>query len=102
MLEKVNLKDFVRTSQLRRVKGRVIGEKGKTKKVIAELTDCAIVIRDYSVAIIGKTVDVAMTVKALRSLIRGAPHSKVYAFLERSRKIRIEKKEEEEFFSPEP
>jgi len=98
MLEKLNLKDFVRTSQLRRVKGRVIGAKGKSKKVISELTDTAIVIRDYDVVIIGRTVDVDITIKALRSLIRGAPHSKVYSFLERSRKLREVKKEEEEAF----
>jgi len=98
MLEKLNLKDFARKSQLRRVKGRVIGAKGKSKNVISELTDTSIVIRDYDVAIIGRTVDVDITLKALRSLIRGAPHANVYSFLERSRRLREVKKEEEEAF----
>ena len=98
LLGKINMKDFVRQSQLNRVKGRVIGIKGKAKKVISDLTDTAMVIRDYDIAIIGRTVDVDITIKALLLLIRGAPHSKVYNFLERNRKLREFKKEEEEAF----
>ncbi len=88
MLEKINLKDHVRSSRVRTVLGRVIGERGRTKEIIAEMTGCFISIQDSTIAIIGDTEDVALAVHALRSLINGSPHAKVYAYLERNRKLK--------------
>jgi len=96
MLEKINLKKHLRPSRLKTVKGRIIGEKGRTKELISELTDCAIAIKDYDIGIIGKTADVDIARHALISLIQGAPHSHVYSYLEKSRKLRKFKLEEEE------
>ena len=96
MFEKVNLKDRIRVSRLKTIKGRIIGEKGRAKDVMSELTDCDITVKDYIVGIIGKAVDVDVAVHAINELANGAPHSKVYSYLEKSRKIRILKLEEEE------
>ena len=87
MIEKINLKKHVRPSRLKTVVGRIIGEKGRTKEIIMEMTGCDIAIHDYNIAIIGETDDVGIALQAIRSLIHGSPHSSVYAYLERSRKF---------------
>jgi len=90
MMEKLNLKRYVKPSRLTTIKGRIIGLGGKTKRIIAGLSDCEIALKDNIVAIIGKTSDVDICARAIRSLIQGSPHSSVYAFLEKSRKIKKE------------
>jgi ribosomal RNA assembly protein len=91
MMEKINLKQLARPSRLSTIKGRIIGLKGKTKKLIAQLSDCEIAVKDSIIAIIGATSDVDVVLRALKSLIQGSPHSSIYAFLEKNRKIRKEK-----------
>ncbi len=85
MLELINLKSYVRPSRIRQVKGRVIGEKGKAKKVISELAECDMVVKDNTVALLGKTENVALASKAVRLLIGGSPHASVYTFLENNK-----------------
>lgn len=99
MFERLNIKDYTRSSRLQTIKGRLIGTKGRAKDVISELTDCDIAIKDYSVGIIGKTSDVDVAVSAIKDIIGGLPHAKIFAYLEKSRKIRLEKIEEQEDFS---
>lgn len=96
MFEKINLKKHLRRSRLRTVKGRIIGEKGRTKELISELTGCSLAIKDYDVGIIGKTSDVEVARRAIISLIQGAPHSHIYAYLEKSRKLSKESLDEKE------
>ena len=96
MIEKLNLKKHVRSSRVSTIKGRIIGLGGRTKKIIAGLTDCSIALKDNTVAIIGKTSDVEIAKSAILSLIHGSPHSSVYTFLERNRKM---KKEEDQIFN---
>jgi len=98
MLEKINLKKLARPSRLATIKGRIIGLKGKTKSLISELSGCDLAVKDSTVAIIGNTEDVDVAKKAVTSLIQGSPHSSVYAFLEKSRKIRKEKIDFDEDF----
>ena len=83
--EKVNIKKYVRESRVKTAMARVIGKEGRTKKVLSELTGCAIAIKDNIVGIIGKTDDLDIALLAVTSLIRGKPHAKVYSSLERTR-----------------
>jgi len=92
ILEKINIKKQVRPSRLRQIKARIIGSKGKAKKTMEELTNCSIVLNKNIVTVLGKIEDVNNATRALLSLIRGSPHSKVYSFLERARKERKEEK----------
>lgn len=94
MISKINLKKFVRPSRLKAVVGRIIGEKGRTKEIIMEMTGCDIAVHDYNVAVIGDTEDVEIALHALRSLIGGSPHASVYAYLERNRKFRKYREED--------
>jgi ribosomal RNA assembly protein len=91
MMEKINLRKIVRPSRIQTIKARIIGLDGKTKRIISELTDCEVAIKDKIVAMIGKTEDVGIAKRAVTSLIQGSPHSSVYAFLEKNRRIMKEK-----------
>ena len=96
-LKKIDIKLYVKPSRLNIVKGRIIGQKGKTKKVIERLSECKIILSDHIVAIIGKIKNVEMTYQAIITLIRGSPQSKVYALLERSHeRIQLDEEEIEE------
>lgn len=85
MLEKINVKNYVRASRLKQVKGRVIGEKGKAKRTISLLSDCHILMKDSTVAILGETELIPAASKAIMMIIRGISHSTVYSFLEKQR-----------------
>lgn len=88
MMDVIRIKEAVRPSRIKTVLGRLIGEKGRTKKIISELSDCSIAIKDYDIAIIGTTTDVPLAIHAINSLIHGAPHSSVYAYLEKNRRLK--------------
>jgi ribosomal RNA assembly protein len=68
-------------NNLVRVKGRLIGEKGKARKLIEELTNTAISISDHTVAIAGKLENVEVARRAIEMLIAGRPHSVVWKYL---------------------
>jgi ribosomal RNA assembly protein len=72
-------------SDLRRVKGRIIGMNGKTRKIIEELTEADVVVYGHTVGIIGKVEQVEAAREAIQMLIRGSLHSTVYRFLHRKR-----------------
>jgi ribosomal RNA assembly protein len=73
-------------SDLRRVKGRIIGMNGKTRKIIEELTEADVVVYGHTVGIIGKIEQVEAAREAIQMLIRGSLHSTVYRFLHRKRR----------------
>ncbi len=91
---KIDIKNFVRESRLKEAISRVIGSRGKTKKLISQLSECDIVIHEHIVAAIGPSDNIAVVQDALVSLIRGSKPSKVYSFLERQR-ARLRKLAEE-------
>jgi ribosomal RNA assembly protein len=73
-------------SDLRRVKGRIIGMNGKTRNIIEELTEADVVVYGHTVGIIGKIEQVEAAREAIQMLIRGSLHSTVYRFLHRKRR----------------
>lgn len=66
---------------LKRVKGRIIGEKGKAWRVIEETTKVYLSVYRHFVAFIGSFEDVILASEAVRRLINGVPHKAVYNFL---------------------
>ena len=87
----IDLKEYVGDSpnHLTRVKGRIIGEKGKTRRIIEEITGVDISIYENYIAIIGDYEESTIAREAIEMLIRGQQHSTVYKFLEREmRKLR--------------
>ncbi len=84
VLEIINLKELVRSkNQIKRVKGRVIGEKGKSREFIENITDTYISVYGKTVAVIGSYENVYLARQALLKLINGSPHSKVNSWLEK-------------------
>jgi len=82
-LHVIDLKYTVGDSRnnLVRVKGRIIGEKGKARKLIEELTNTAIAVSEHAVAIAGKLENVEIARRAIEMLISGSPHSVVWKYL---------------------
>jgi ribosomal RNA assembly protein len=80
--------DYVgkKESHLLRVKARVIGREGKTKRVIEGLTGGILAIYGHTVAVIAdfETMDIAK--KAIDMLLSGSEHPTVYRYLEREMK----------------
>jgi len=71
---------------LKRIKGRIIGQKGKTRRVIETLTGVKISVYGKTVSLIGYPEQIKVAREAIEMLIKGTPHSTVYTFLERKRR----------------
>jgi len=80
----VDLKQIVgdAPNHLRRVKGRVIGEKGRARRTLEEMTGTDINVGDYEVAIIGDYERAIAAKKAVEMLVEGRMHSTVYKYLD--------------------
>jgi ribosomal RNA assembly protein len=82
----IDLKQYIgdAPNHLQRVKGRIIGEKGKARKTIEEMTGTYITVYDNYVAIIGDYETASIAKQAIEMLIQGRQHSTVYRYLERA------------------
>jgi ribosomal RNA assembly protein len=72
-------------SDIKRVKGRIIGANGKTRKLIEELTDASVVVYGHTVGFIGTFEQVDAARNAVQMLINGSQHHTVYRYLQRKR-----------------
>jgi ribosomal RNA assembly protein len=78
----IPLKDYAHSDKaLTRLKGRVIGEKGKIKGQIQEATDSYISIYGSTIAIIAKIDTMEYAKEAVGMLIDGARHTGVLGYL---------------------
>ena len=69
-------------NDLQRHKGRLIGEGGRTRELMEELTGASVVIYGSTLGIIGDPEQVDAVREAAEMIIDGAPHGTVYSFLE--------------------
>ncbi len=83
LFEKINLKNYTKKKDFRRIRGRIIGKGGKALRILQDLTKCFFEINDNEVGIIGPPENIQNAQEAIISLIRGAKHSNVYFFLEK-------------------
>ncbi|MDT7860647.1 MAG: KH domain-containing protein [Saccharolobus sp.] len=85
-LEVIDLKTLIGNNpdSIRRIKGRVIGESGKTKKIIQEYTGVSISIYGHIIGIVGPHEQVQIAKKAIELLIEGKEHRTVYKFLDKA------------------
>lgn len=82
-----NLKDYLSTDKaITRVKGRIIGEKGRMKKEIENATESKISVFGNTVGIISKIDTIEYAKDAILKIIDGAEHSSVYFYLAKARK----------------
>ncbi|WP_135365831.1 KH domain-containing protein [Halosimplex halophilum] len=69
-------------NDLQRHKGRLIGEDGRTRELMEELSGASVVIYGSTMGIIGGPEQVDTVREAAEMIIEGAPHGTVYSFLE--------------------
>lgn len=86
----IDVSNFVGDSRdaLRRVLGRVIGERGRARLLFEETTRTYISVYRKYVAIIGRFEDVEVARRGVLMLIEGKPHKVVYNFLFEERRRR--------------
>lgn len=86
-LEVIDLRDYAGKSanSIERIRGRVIGEKGKSRRVIEELTKCYLSVFGRTVAIVGDVGEVQLAAEAVRSLASGSQHKTVFNTLQKAR-----------------
>jgi ribosomal RNA assembly protein len=92
----IDLRDYFGKSKsdIQRVKGRVIGKSGKTRRLLEELTGTDISIYGHTISIIGESTSFNIAKDAIEMLIKGNQHKTVYQFLHRKRRdIKIEEME---------
>lgn len=87
-LDIIDLRDYLgkSESELRRIRGRIIGRDGKTRQIIEEMSGALISVYGHTVAIIGDFEQINMAREAVLMLIKGSEHSTVYRFLQRRRR----------------
>jgi ribosomal RNA assembly protein len=88
-----DIHDYVgkKESHVVRLKSRIIGRHGKTKRVLENLTGAEISIYGHTIGIITdfETMDIAK--RAVDMLLSGSKHASVYRFVEREmKKLRLE------------
>lgn len=87
VLEVLDVRDFVgkKPNHVARVRARLIGTRGKTRRIMEDLTETHISVFGNTVSVIGGSVQVSITMRAIEMLLEGAEHATVYRFLERKR-----------------
>ncbi len=79
-------------SDIKRIKGRIIGQNGKTRKIVEELTDTNVAVYGHTVGIIGEIEEAQVAREAIQMLVKGSMHGTVYRFLHRKRRDLKKKK----------
>ncbi|MEM0017271.1 MAG: KH domain-containing protein [Candidatus Korarchaeum sp.] len=85
VLEVIDIRRFVGDTKnaLTRMRGRLIGERGRARMYIEERTNTKISVYGHTVSIIGRTYDVVAAREAVISLLEGSMHSTAYRLMER-------------------
>jgi ribosomal RNA assembly protein len=88
VFEMIHLVEFTGKSKntMLRLKGRVIGREGKSRKLIEELTESYVSVYGKSISIIGTSEAAAMAKRAVEALLGGSTHANVYKWLENKRR----------------
>jgi len=79
-------------SDIKRVKGRIIGKEGKTRRMIEEMSEAMVSVYGHTIAIIGGVENVEIAREASSFLIKGSQHATVYRYLQRKRQELKKKK----------
>jgi ribosomal RNA assembly protein len=84
MFDLIDIDDAARNqNDLQRHKGRLIGENGRTRELMEELSGANVVIYGSTLGIIGQPEEVQAVRRAAEMILDGAPHGAVYSYLER-------------------
>jgi ribosomal RNA assembly protein len=86
----VDITEYVgkKPSHVRRLRARIIGTSGKTRRIIEELSESSLSIYGNTIAIIGDDWGTDVARRAIDMLLSGSEHRSVYSFLEKMRRKR--------------
>lgn len=83
----INLKEYAKNeNDLIRLRGRIIGEEGKSRRLIEEMTGVYISIYGKTVGLIGEIDGIPIARRAIEALLAGSKHATVYKWLEDQRR----------------
>jgi len=87
-LHVIDLREFVGKSpdQIDRIRGRIIGEGGKARKNLENLSNTSITVYGRTVSIIGGPIQLKLAVDAIETLSGGSMHGYVYKKIEGARR----------------
>lgn len=87
ILDIIDLRQYAGKSKnsMERIKGRLIGDRGKARRVIEELTGTYVSIYGHTVSTIGTSEQVRHAQQAVEMLASGSPHKAVYGLLQKKR-----------------
>ncbi|MFZ8782471.1 MAG: KH domain-containing protein [Desulfurococcaceae archaeon] len=85
VLEVIDVKQYIgdKPNHIKRVLGRIIGENGKTRRILEEMTGAHISVYETYVAIIASYEVSSVVRRAIEMLIEGRAHSTVYKYVDR-------------------
>ncbi len=72
-------------SDIRRIKSRIIGTEGKTRRLIEELTEADVVVYGHTIGIIGSFEQADAARNAIQMIIDGCEHHTMYKYLQKKR-----------------
>ncbi|MFB6214192.1 MAG: pre-rRNA-processing protein PNO1 [Candidatus Nanohaloarchaea archaeon] len=81
----IDVNDYASTSNEReRLKGRVIGRDGETRRHVEKEANIDIAIYGSTVGMIGRPVNIEVALESIRMLLQGSSHSTAYGYLEKN------------------
>jgi ribosomal RNA assembly protein len=85
--ELIDLTDYGKNqNHMQRLKGRVIGTEGKSRRLIEESAESHISVYGKTIGIIAPIESIMIAKQAVHSLLSGSTHSTVYRWLEKKRR----------------
>jgi ribosomal RNA assembly protein len=84
----MDIRDYVgkSTKHIKRVRGRLIGTNGKTRRIIEELSGAEMSVYGNTVGLIGDLLSMDASKRAVVMILEGSEHAAVYKFLEGQRR----------------
>ena len=84
----INLREFggKTPEQIERIKGRIIGDSGKARVNMENLSNSDITVYGKTVSIIGESTQLKLAIDAIESLLNGSMHGYVYKKIEAGRR----------------
>lgn len=88
VLQLVDLRDYAGKSanSLSRIKGRIIGESGKSRKTIEDISGALISVYGHTVGLIGTFEEIKLATEAVTMLSKGRSHASVYNMLQEAKR----------------
>jgi ribosomal RNA assembly protein len=83
-----DIRDYVgnKINHIIRLKSRIIGKNGKTKKVLENLTNSFISVHGHTISIISSYDNIDILKKAIDKLLTGSKHATTYRYIESNMK----------------